>query len=140
MIECKLLPPEAWASIAKEALPLYEQAIAPSADDWSVQDAVLSYLTSQHILYAVFDDGKLVSIAQGQFVHYPKRTVFLVVLMAGRLLRCPVAVETLWTLVRGAGVTTVEAWVRPSMQRLLRRVGFEQRHIVVRKSLEEDDE
>lgn len=135
MMDCRLVPPSLWHLIREEVWPFYVSSIAASSDDWSPEDAERAFLSGQHLLYVVYNDGKIVTIAQGQFVYYPKQTVFLVLLAAGKIQAYDEALNKLCQLVRAGGATHLEAWCRPSMERFLRRFGFIKRHSVVRKSI-----
>lgn len=135
MIEARTIHPAEWGYFREQVLPFYERGLAPAADDWTVEEAERAFLSGEHVLYAVFEDGILRTIAQGQFVYYPRNTTFLVLLAAGKIQDYDIAVNKLGDLVRAGGASALEAWCRPSMARFLRRFGFIERHRVVRKPL-----
>lgn len=133
MIEARFIKPEEWYAFAPQIRELYIRGLAPAADDWSVEEAERAFLAGEHLLYGVFEDGELRTIAQGQFIFYPRNTTFLVLLAAGKIQDYDDAVNKLAFAVRAGGATSLEAWCRPSMARFLRRFGFIERHRVVRR-------
>ena len=135
MIEARFLHPAEWPQYADRVRELYTLGLAPAADDWSVEEAERAFIAGEHMLYVVFENGILRTIAQGQFVFYPRNTTFLVLLAAGKIKDYDIAVNKLGDLVQAGGATSLEAWCRPSMARFLRRFGFIERHRVVRKPL-----
>lgn len=133
--ECRMLSVEQLPLVASWLLPLYDKAVRYSSDDWSREDALRMFVDGQHLVYVLYENGMLVAFVQGQFVYYPKRTVFLVTLAAGKLLQYANLIKTLESTVAAQGAVEIEAWCRPSMERLLRRMGFKFKYSVVRKPI-----
>jgi hypothetical protein len=134
-IEWRMLTVEQLPAVASWLLPLYDKAIAHSKGDWTLEDALRLFVNSQHLLYLLYDNGCVIAFIQGQFVYYPQRTVFLVTLAAGKLLQYADSIKTLESTVAAQGAVEIEAWCRPSMERLLRRMGFKHKYNVVRKPI-----
>jgi hypothetical protein len=134
-MQYRFLSLEEFVPYAPQILALAEKALVYSAEDWTLSDAMEQYAKGESVLFAVIDEDaqRVVSMGMGSFVLYPKHTVFFVTLSAGTF--DAVHLDRFIALVKPLGVRYIEAKVRPSIARLLRRRGFSSRHIIVRREL-----
>lgn len=137
MIKSFFIKPQDWGLYSAALRPFYERAVEPSKEDCTLQDYFTLFVKGENLIYVVLDDGVPVSFAQGQFVYYPRKTVFLVTLAGGKILHYDSAIDMLGKLVAAGGATELEAWCRPSMERLLRRCGFNKKYNVLRRVIRE---
>mgnify|MGYP001769624756 CR=1 FL=1 len=134
-MQYRFLTLEEFVPYASQVLTLVEKALVYSSDDWDLADAMQQYTNGTSVLFVVLDENAqhVVSCAMGSFVHYPKHTVFFCSLAAGSFEASHL--DRFAELVKCAGAKYIEATVRPSVARLLRRRGFFSRHMVVRRAL-----
>lgn len=128
--------PKEFERFRDELMPLYRAALEYCEQDWDEPTALAAFFDGHHLLFLVFDNGKLEAFAQGQFIFYPKRTVFQILLAAGKFIKNVDKLDDFCAHMRALGVTHVEAWCRPSVERLLHRIGFTRVYTVVRKTTE----
>lgn len=96
-------------------------------------DHVKTYLsTGQWVLVASLDEQKQFHGAMTlSFINYPNDRVAFVTTTGGKLIVDRDSIKQLKDLVKQMGATKIQAAVRPSMARLLRRTGFYERHMTV---------
>lgn len=135
MIVYRFLSLDEFVPYAPQILALLEKALVHSAEDWTLRDVLQQYVNGEAVLFVVLENetSTILTAVLGSFVHYPRHTVFFTSLAAGTFEA--VHMDRFSELVKCTGVSYIEAKVRPSVARLLRRKGFFSRHVVVRRVL-----
>jgi hypothetical protein len=102
------------------------------ADGYNIHH-VQNFVTSgQWLLFVAADEEKVIHGAMTvSFISYPLHRVAFVTTAGGKLIANPELLEQLKALVKPHGATKIQAFCRESMARLLSRVGFEPRNILV---------
>lgn len=131
------LTPQTWLELYRHVLPFVVEAVAESQGDWDVGDVDIRILRGDLLAWLVVHEGRPAAFIAGEFVHYPRYTVFNVTFAAGRLQSSVKEIEQLCNLVKLGGAKYVEAHCDDRRARLFQRYGFRAIRNVVRKSLDD---
>lgn len=116
--------------------PLVEGFIAEtlpySGDDFTL-DQVRMYLTLGIwiLLVSVDEQNKIHGAMTLNMFNNANHRVAYVTTTAGEGICTPEALEQVKVLMKGLGATKIQAGCRPAMARMLGKLGFKERHIVV---------
>lgn len=83
------------------------------------------------LLVAIDEAGAVHGACTVSFINYPQHRVAFVTAAGGVMITHPDVMAQLRQLLKAHGATKIQAYVRPSMLRLLRRRGFEPRNTLV---------
>lgn len=98
---------------------------------------VQGFLTSGawSLLVAVDGQNTIHGAATVSFANYPKNRVAFITLIGGKLISNKDTFEQLGNILRLAGATKIQGMARPSIARLWKRYGFEERTTLVEVKL-----
>lgn len=119
---------------------LVEKYIAASqqydGQDYTV-DQIKVYLTLGHwvLVVAVDEQGGINGAMTISFINYPNDRVAFVTSTGGRLIINQDSLKQLKAIVQQMGATKVQAAVRPSMAKLLKRTNFYERYTIVESKI-----
>jgi hypothetical protein len=96
-------------------------------------DHVKVYLSSGMwiLVVAVDEQGLIQGAMTVSFINYPNDRVAFVTSTGGKAIISKVSLEQLKVIVHQMGATKIQAAVRPSMEKLLRRSDFYKRYTIV---------
>jgi len=108
------------------------RALKYSGDDYTI-DQVRLYLSSGNWLLLVSVDEQ--NVIHGSmtisFMNYPNDRIAFITATGGSGICTPDALAQMKNIVASMGATKVQAGARPAMVRMLSRLGFNQRYMVV---------
>ena len=116
--------------------PMLNQAlIQAKCDDYGILD-VYRYIEQQEWdLFVAERDGQIVGAATVAFQAYPQNITAFITAVSGRFVGNRETSEVFFDLLRARGATRVQGAARPSIVRLWRRIGLEQKYAIVEGSL-----
>ena len=129
------LTPQNWPALLRHALPLVMAAAEESEGEWDVGDIDIHILRGTLLAWLVVQEGRPVAFIAGQFIYYPRYTVFNVTFAAGNLHASVKEIDQLCELVKLGGAKYVEAHCDDRRARLFQRYGFRTIRNVVRRPL-----
>jgi len=134
MIVKKIFPSEVyehWDSIAK----LVSLAIPYAGGDYSL-DQVKSYLTSgQWLLVCGFEENKMICATTISFINMPNDRIAFITLIGGKKAIEKQNYEQLKSILKDHKSTKIQGGARPSVARLWKKLGFQERYILVENKL-----
>lgn len=118
--------------------PMVEGFLAAALDkgqgpsDYNIHH-VQAYLTGGNwlLLVAVDDDGAIVGAGSVSFQNYPLNRVAFFTTMGGKFITDAATVEQVKQLLKLRGATKIQGLMRPAMERLFAKHGFEARSKIV---------
>lgn len=98
---------------------------------------VQGFLTSGAwlLLVAVDENNQVHGAATVSFANYPKNRVAFITLIGGKLISNKETFEQMSNILRALGATKIQGMARPSIARLWKRYGFEERTTLVEVKL-----
>jgi hypothetical protein len=101
-------------------------------DDYSM-DQIKMFLTMGNwlLLVATGEDGRIHGAMTVSFINYPNDRVAFVTSTGGTGICSADSLQQMKQIVKSMGATKVQAGGRPSMVRMLRKLGFNERYTVV---------
>lgn len=126
---------EAYAEEEHILRPLLLSAFKFQADVQDLDQMLESYHAGHAILLAIETDGKPHTAVLGEIIRTAQGLVFRVLLAAGTFLGSEVELEEFAAFLRPYKVRFIEGWVRPSVARLLSKLGFNHTYTIVRKEV-----
>jgi hypothetical protein len=134
MIVKKLLPQEIyehWESISK----LLNLAIPYADGDYSI-DQVKLYLTSGHWLVVCgFEENRMICATTISFINMPNDRIAFITLIGGKKAIQKENYNQLKTILKDHKSTKIQGGARPSVARLWKKLGFQERYILVENKL-----
>ena len=127
--------------------PDYLQKVWPLVKDWlasglrhgageySVDQLKVLIQQGQHILFTIQTDDEVVGAGTVAFEDYPNARIAFITSLGGVGVLNTETFESLAEWARNNGCTSIRGAVRPSVARLCKKTGFEQRYIIVEHSL-----
>lgn len=124
-------------AVMTEVAYLIERSIAYSKGTVTMQQIIAFLNAGEAHMFGTVKDGKILSVFIGRIVVYPSDySVFRIIACAGRDLKAAlVNLEALEAWVICQGAVEIEAFCRPSMYRLLRRLGWNEKMMIVSRDL-----
>lgn len=128
----KPVPQEFIAQIWPKVEGYITKALKYSGDDYTI-DQVRLYLSSGNwlLLVSVDDQNTVHGAMTVSFTNYPNDRIAFVTTTGGRGICTANALAEMKNIVASMGATKVQAGARPAMVRMLSRLGFNQRYMVV---------
>jgi hypothetical protein len=132
-LEVYTLPPE---DVTEEVYELLDRAMQYSEGEMNVGWLLRRHAVGMVQLFVGTRDGGLECVMATEFVQYPLRKTLQILAVAGNAkpFRPFFTFIDFWAEENGADA--VDAWCRPSMARMLRRVGFKPVRQMVRREIE----
>lgn len=132
MITVKPVPPEYVAQVWPHIAGFIAKALEHSGGDYTL-DQVRLQLMHGHwaLLVSADEEGKIYGAMTVSFMNYPNDRVAFITATGGRGICTADALIQMKTIVASMGATKVQAGARPAMVRMLSRLGFSQRYMVV---------
>lgn len=87
------------------------------------------------LLVAVDENNVIHGAATVSYANYPKNRVAFITLIGGKLISSKDTFEQMSNILRHAGATKIQGMARPSIARLWKRYGFEERTTLVEVKL-----
>jgi hypothetical protein len=104
-------------------------------DDYTILD-VYHYIEQQEWdLFVAERDGGIVGAATVAFLHYPQNITAFITAVSGRFVGDSKTSGVFFDLLRARGATRVQGAARPSIVRLWRRIGLEEKYAIVEGAL-----
>lgn len=115
-----------------------QKAMEYSQGEMTSDDVLNLVLRGLQQVFVCFMDGKVTAVVITEFKQYPQFKVVFMVGLAGRHFKLffDNYGPTFFTWAEMNGAVSVEAGVRPAMQRFLRPLGFNAVYSIVRRKLE----
>ena len=116
--------------------PLLNTALTRAkCDDYTILD-VYHYIEQQEWdLFVAERDGGIVGAATVAFLHYPQNITAFITAVSGRFVGDSKTSGVFFDLLRARGATRVQGAARPSIVRLWRRIGLEEKYAIVEGAL-----
>jgi len=116
--------------------PLVESYIADAhkhgGDDYTLDQVRMFLATGAWLLLVATDEeSKLHGAMTVSFINYPNDRVAFVTTTGGKTICTAETLSQLKTLLQGLGATKIQAAGRPAVVRMLGRLGFKERYMVV---------
>lgn len=116
--------------------PLVEGYIAEAhkhgSEDYTLDQIKMYLATGAWLLVVATDDeNKIHGAMTVSFVNYPNDRIAFVTSTGGKTICNAETLEQLKTLLKSLGATKIQAGGRPAMVRLLGKLGFKERYMVV---------
>ena len=99
--------------------------------DYSVEQIKVFVMTGQWILLAVMNDNVVHGALTVSFINYPNDRIGFVTAIGGRLISGQDTLQQLKDILKNFGATKIQGSARPSVARLWRRLGFQERNVTV---------
>jgi hypothetical protein len=114
--------------------PFIKESLIHSGGDFTI-DQVRLYLSSgQWLTIGVFDE-KMIGVVCIQFTNMPNDRVAFITAIGGKNITNSDTFNQFQTILKAHGATKIQGGVRESVARLWRRLGFNQRYILVEHKL-----
>lgn len=104
-------------------------------DDYGLKDVYHCVNSGQWTLWSVKDDDKYCGAVVVDFIHYPNGTVAYICAVGGYMLSNKEVVKDFFEQLKKAGAQRVQGAARPSIVRLWRRIGLEEKYAIVEGQL-----
>jgi hypothetical protein len=112
-----------------------ENGLVHSGGEYNVDQLKVFVQQGRHVLLTFVEDDKIVGAFTVCFEDYPNARIAFVSSIGGRSIADLSALGSFSEWCRDAGCTAIRGAVRPSVARLTKKFGFEQRYIIVEQSL-----
>lgn len=123
--------PQYVAQLWPQVEPFIAKAEKHGGGDYNM-DQIKMYLNlGLWWLVVVTKDGQLVGAVTGTFMSYPNDRVAFITTMGGEEMCNDDALNQLRQILKSQGATKIQAACRESMVRLLQKIGFSPRYMVV---------
>lgn len=127
----KIVAPQFAAQWWPQVEPFIAKAEKHGGGDYNM-DQIRMYLSmGMWWLVVVTKDEKLVGAVTGTFINYPNDRVAFITTTGGEELCNDDALAQLKQILKAQGATKIQAACRESMVRLLQKIGFSPRYMVV---------
>jgi len=112
--------------------PFIAEAHKSGGEDYSLDQIRMYLATGAWLLVVATDEeNKIHGAMTVSFINYPNDRIAFVTSTGGKTICNAEVLEQLKTLLRSLGATKIQAGGRPSMVRLLGKLGFKERYMVI---------
>jgi hypothetical protein len=109
-----------------------ELAMQYGHGDYTVDQIRLFVNTGQWLLLVAIDEeGVIHGAATSSFINYPNSRVAFITFIGGKLISNKETFEQMSEILKNRGATKIQGMARPSIARLWKRYGFEERTTLV---------
>lgn len=116
--------------------PLLNRALTRSkCNDYAIVDVYNASKSGAWTVYIAEEEDKITGVATVIFQQYPKDIVAYITAVSGRLVGDKATSDKLFDLLRARGAARVQGAARPSIVRLWRRIGLEEKYAIVEGQL-----
>lgn len=116
--------------------PLFNRALELSkCDDYNIDDLYQYLIRNQWRCYVAEESGTIKGAATVSMVKYPHDVLAYVCAIGGRMLANKETSSEFFNLLRQHGASRVQGAARPSIARLWRRIGLEEKYSIVEARL-----
>jgi len=116
--------------------PMLNAALVKSkCNDYSIVDVHKAVTSAQWDMFIAEDSGKIIGAAVVIFQKYPKDTVAYIAAVGGKLIGNKETSGKFFDLLKARGAARVQGAARPSIVRLWRRIGLEEKYAIVEGQL-----
>ena len=120
-----------WSTIE----PFLQSGLEWSNGEFNVEHAKVYLTTGQWILIGVFGEEKMEGVLTVSFSNYPNDRVAFITSIGGKNITSRHTFDQLRAILKTFGATKIQGSVRQSVARLWRRLGFQERSIIVENRL-----
>lgn len=125
MTTVQYVPSELTAQAWPQVEAYLEEAIPYSNGEYTLDQARMFINMGQWLLLVAVDDNEVVTGASTiSFINSPNHRTAFIALMGGKFIINKDLFAQLCNVLKQRGATRIQCQVRPSMERLTRRVGF----------------
>lgn len=104
-------------------------------DDFNIDQLKMFLVNQQWVLYVVERDNKIVGCISVAFSNMPNHRIAFVTAIGGRFISDKEAFNVFKSLLKASGATKIQGMARESVARLWKRIGFENKQILVEYKL-----
>lgn len=116
--------------------PLLNHALTRSkCNDYGIVDVYNASKSGAWTVYIAEEKNKITGVATVIFQQYPNDIVAYITAVSGRLVGDKATSDKLFDLLRARGAARVQGAARPSIVRLWRRIGLEEKYAIVEGQL-----
>lgn len=134
-VSVQLVPPQYVAQMWPQVEPFIAKAEKHGGGDYNM-DQIRMYLNMNiWWLVVVTKEDRLVGAVTGTFMSYPNDRVAFITTTGGEDLCNEEAMGQLRAILKSQGATKIQAACRESMVRLLQKIGFSPRYMVVETNI-----
>lgn len=121
-----------WPKIEKYV----QSAMQYSMGDYTIDQIRLLINTGQWLLMVAIDEqGEIHGAATSSFINYPNSRVAFITFIGGKLISNQETFKQMSDILRQHGATKIQGMARPSIARLWKRYGFQERTTLVEVKL-----
>jgi hypothetical protein len=125
------VPPESTAKAWPQVAPFLAKAL-DHGEDYDLAQIRMFINLGQWLLLVSVDEANVVHGAMTiSFINYPNDRVAFITTTGGKGICTKGALQEVKNIVASMGATKIQAGARPSMVRMLRLMGFNERYMVV---------
>lgn len=121
-----------WDAIAEYLQPALDLS---GVDDYTLDQIKVFLVNKQWVLYIVERDKQIVGCITVAFSDMPNNRIAFITAIGGRFISDKNAFNMFKDLLKGAGATKIQGIARESVARLWRRIGFDNKQILVEYKL-----
>ena len=129
------IPAEQIAQKWHEIEPFLSSGLEWSHGDFSAEHAKVYLTTNQWILIGVFDGNEIKGAMTVSFSNLPNDRVAFITAIGGKNITSMDTFEQFKAILKAFGATKIQGSVRQSVARLWRRLGFQERSIIVEQRI-----
>jgi hypothetical protein len=116
--------------------PMLNAALVRSkCNDYNIVDLHRAVTSAKWDLFVAEDSDKIIGAAAVIFQQYPKDTVAYIAAVGGKMIGNKQTSDKFFDLLRARGAARVQGAARPSIVRLWRRIGLEEKYAIVEGQL-----
>jgi hypothetical protein len=136
MTNVRLITPQETRSQWTTLEPLFQRALNMSkCSDYNIDDVYQYLVLNQWRCYVAEEQGQIRGAAVVSMMRYPHDTVAYVCAIGGRMLANEETSKQFFDLLKQHGAARVQGAARPSIVRLWRRIGLEEKYSIVEAKL-----
>lgn len=121
-----------WDVVGKFIQEALEQS---GVEEYTVEQAKVYLVTKQWVLIVALEGNKIEGCAVVSFANYPNGLIAFVCAIGGKFIGNKDTLGHFKTLLKSMGATKIQGYARESVARLWKRIGFENKQILVEYKL-----
>ncbi len=130
------VPQQYCAQVWPQVKDFIADALKHGGGDYDIGQAQLMVNMGQWVLFVVVDEEKKIhGAATSSFINYPNDRVAFITTIGGKLISNKITFAQLSDQLKQLGATKIQGLARPSIARLWKRYGFNERSILVETKL-----
>jgi hypothetical protein len=121
-----------WDAIAKYLQPALDLG---DVEDFSLDQMKVYIISGTWTLFVVVEESKLCGAVVVAFSNYPNSRIAFVTAIGGKFISNKETFEKFKVALKNMGATKIQGCARPSVARLWKRIGFENKQILVEQKI-----